>query len=83
MYEASKEVNCIYGVPGEPQKVFDLIDKLWDTNYKLYSKIAPVPLQVVEVTTSKHILKPMIVLKLMGNKCICLFTEKISDSWPL
>ena len=19
----------------------------------------------------------------MGNKCICLFTEKISDSWPL
>lgn len=43
--------------------MFDLIDKLWECNAKLNLKIAPTVLSIVEVTTSKHFLQPMIVLK--------------------
>lgn len=63
--------------------MFDLIDKLWDVNYKLNSRLVPVPLQIVEVTSAKHILKPMIVIKVIANRCICIYTEKLADSWPL
>jgi hypothetical protein len=41
LFEKTKQVNCIYGCPDEINKVFDLIDKLWDVNYKLNSKILP------------------------------------------
>ena len=83
IYEKTKQIHCIHGVPEEINKVFNLIDKLWDTNYKLMGKLAPVPMQIVEVTTAKYILKPMIVVKVMATRCICIYTEKLSDSWPL
>lgn len=63
LYEKTKTINCIHGVPDQAQVFFNLIDKLWDANSKLNSKLAPVPMQIVEVTTAKHILKPMVVLR--------------------
>lgn len=44
MFEKTKNINCIHGVPEEAQKVFDLIDQLWDVNSKLNHKVAPVAL---------------------------------------
>jgi hypothetical protein len=38
---------------------------------------------VIEVTTAKHILKPMVVIKPMANRALCLYIEKFADSWPL
>jgi hypothetical protein len=83
MFEKTKQINCIHGTPEEVNKIFDLIDKLWDVNYKLNSRLLPVPLQIVEVTSAKHILKPMIVIKVIANRCVCVYTEKLADSWPL
>ena len=74
LFEKTKQVNCIKGCPDEVNKVYDLIDKLWDVNYKLNSKVLPEICQVVEVTTGKHILKPMIVIKVVANRCICIYT---------
>lgn len=83
LFEKTKQVNCIKGCPDEVNKVYDSIDKLWDVNYKLNSKMLPEICQVVEVTTAKHILKPMIVIKVVANRCVCIYTEKLADSWPL
>ena len=67
IYEKTKQINCIKGCPQEVDKVYNLIDKLWDTNYKLYSKVLPALLQVVEVTNARFILKPMIVIRVVAN----------------
>lgn len=40
-------------------------------------------MQIVEVTTAKHLLKPVVVLRVTGNKCLCLFSQKASEPWPL
>lgn len=40
-------------------------------------------MQVIEATTSKHILKKMIVLKIEKTKCICLYVQKAAEPWPL
>ena len=63
--------------------LFDLIDKLWEVNNKLYNKVLPAQLQVVEVTTAKHLLRKMVVIKVEKNKCICLYFQKASEPWPL
>jgi len=56
----------VHGVPEQADVFFKLIDELWDVNAKLNQKFAPVPMQIIEVTTAKHILKPMIVLRVQA-----------------
>lgn len=41
-------------------------------------------LQVIEVTTAKHILKPMVVIKANQKNCLALFIEKYNkNTWPM
>lgn len=63
--------------------MFDLIDRLWDMNAKICKNVTPQPMSIVEVTTSKHVLKKMVVLKVEKNRCLCVFSQKATDSWPL
>ncbi len=37
----------------------------------------------MEITTAKHILKPVVVLRVTNNRCLCLFSQKVAESWPL
>jgi len=83
IFEKTKDINCIHGVPEQVKTMFDLVDELWIANSKLNYNQAPALLQIVEVTTAKHILKPMIVVKVKADSCLCVYAQKIADSWPL
>ena len=74
LFEKTKVVSCPYGcTTDDARKGFDLIDELWNVNGKLNPNTLPKAMQVVEVTTSKHLLKKMVVLKVEKNSCLCLF----------
>jgi hypothetical protein len=44
LFEKTKSINCIHGVPEQAMKVFNLIDQLWDINAKINQTLAPVPM---------------------------------------
>ena len=84
MYERAKDIECIHSVPEEIGKLYNLIDELWEVNYKLNETRAPLELSVVEATTAKHVLKKMIVLRVNNKSCLCLYLQKEGeDSWPI
>ena len=82
--ERSKQIACVYGVPGDASRMYKLITEMWETCYKLNINFKPEVLSIVEVLTAKHIFKPMVVLRLSKNSgALCLFIDKAGDSWPL
>lgn len=40
-------------------------------------------LSIVEVLTAKHFMVPMIVMRVNTDDCLCLYTHKVGDSWPV
>lgn len=72
-------------MPDEIRTLYDQIDALWEINWKLNEIRPPEELTVVEVTTAKHVLKNMIVLRVDKNTCLCLFVQKedSEQGWPI
>lgn len=83
LYERSKDIECVFGVPEEIQNLYKLIDELWEVNWKLNHLRPPEELSIVEVTGQKHVLKNMIVLRVDKTSCLVLYTQKEDDSWPI
>lgn len=63
-------------MPDQIGVLYNLIDELWNVNWKLNEYRAPLELSVVEVTTAKHVLKPMVVLRVDSQRCLCLYIQK-------
>ena len=61
--ERTNDLQCVYGAQDQIKVLYDLIDKLWDANEELAGKTIPMPLQIVQVVTEKHLFKDAIILR--------------------
>jgi len=59
------------------------LNELWNVTSQLNIGIVPDVLQIVEVVTAKHLLKPMVILRAMKDHCLCLFAQEVGESMPI
>jgi len=82
-YNKAKDISCVYGVPDQAFTLHGHLNELWNVTSQLNIGIVPDVLQIVEVVTAKHLLKPMVILRAMKDHCLCLFAQEVGESMPI
>ena len=64
--------------------MYELIDLLWNANEEIAGGLTPMPLQIVQLVTEKHLFKNAVVLRnINANRTLVIIFSQVGDSMPI